>query len=351
MANMKSKKVAVDKKKLAADKKKVAADKKKAAADAKKVAADKKKVAADKKKVAADKKELAADKKYAAYMEKNLARIEAERAVRAKSGSPLRRPRAAYSSVEAEMAANRKRAMDLFLTDDEKLTADKRLAADQKLAADAKKVAADKKKLAADKEKVAADKKKVAADKKKLAADKEKNLARIKAERAVRTKFGTSLRRRMAYHDAKREIAADRNSARAESRMPADSAIHPLASEWEFKTVDELRKYMINPAIPLGNRLELLKVLGTLEGGKGIRALRSVGDYAGYPPNVLKRHALLLLDKIEKAKKFYGEDIMAKVKAYVAKDDTPEKLAILGVKARRKGLNRVGRELLEASQA
>ena len=145
----------------------------------------------------------------------------------------------------------------------------------------------------------------------------------------------------MAYNSAKREIAADRKPA----------ADQPLESEWNFKTFGELRKYVINPAIPLGNRLELLKRLGSSQGGVGIKALRSVGDYAGYPPNVLKRHALLLLDKIEKAKKFYGEDIMAKVKAYVASNDTPEKLAILGVKARRKGLNRVGRELLEASQA
>jgi hypothetical protein len=198
----------------------------------------------------------------------------------------------------------------------------KKLAADKKkLAADKKRFTADAKKVAADKKKVAADKKKVAADKKKLAADKEKNLARIKAERAVRAKFGTSFRRHAAYR-----------SARAESRMPADSAMQPLESEWNFKTFGELRKYVINPAFPLGNRLELLKRLGTFQGGREIRALRSVGDYAGYPPNVLKRHALLLLDKIEKAKEFYGEDIMAKVKVYIAKDDTPEKLAILGVK-------------------
>ena len=262
MANMKSKKVAVVKKKLAADKKKLAADKKRFTADAKKVAADKKKVAADKKKVAADKKKLAADK------EKNLARIEAERAVRAKFGTSFRR-HAVYRSARAELAA------------------DKKLAADEKLAADKKK----------------------------------KNLARIEAERAVRAKFGTSFRRHAAYR-----------SARAESRMPADSAMQPLESEWNFKTFGELRKYVINPAFPLGNRLELLKRLGTFQGGREIRALRSVGDYAGYPPNVLKRHALLLLDKIEKAKEFYGEDIMAKVKVYIAKDDTPEKLAILGVK-------------------
>ena len=257
-------------KKVAVVKKKPATDDaKKVADDKKKVAADKKKVAADKKKVAADKKKVAADKKkLAADKEKITARIKAERAVRTKFGTTLRR-HAAYRGAKGEIAADKKRAAD------EKLAADK----------------------------------------------KEKNLARIKAERVVRTKFGPSLRRRAAYH-----------SARAESRMPAGSEMRPLASEWNFKTFDDVRAYVINPAIPIGNRLALLHRLSASNGGVGARTLRSTGDYAGYPPNVLKRHALLLLDKIEKAKGFYGVDIMAKVKPYIAKGDTPEKLAILSAK-------------------